>query len=74
MNLIFSKDKDDVITAEISHNKKQTSFDYVEMIKILYTEKEMGACQFKGDFSKDEQTAIGQMVQDINKLFAKTQK
>lgn len=69
MRLVFTKDNNDDIKAQIHTGTILTDFSYVEMVKQLIENKEIDDVSFDG-IEDDEKTKIEEMLDEISKVFA----
>lgn len=69
MRLVFTKDSNDDIKAQIHTGTILTDFSYVEMVKQLIENKEIDDVSFDA-IEDDEKTKIEEMLDEISKVFA----
>lgn len=48
------------------NDDEEIPFSYIEMIKVLYENKELEATEYEGDFSETEKESVDLLVNDIN--------
>ncbi len=67
MNIKMTRNENNTTTYLINKDGATTPFDYISMIKLLYSERIIGETQFDGEFSENEIACIRQMVDKIAK-------
>lgn len=69
MRLVFTKDSNNEIKAQIHTGTILTDFSYVEMVRQLIENKKIDDVSFEG-IDDDEKIKIKEMLGDISKVFA----
>nr|WP_294782250.1 hypothetical protein [uncultured Flavobacterium sp.] len=69
MRLLFTKEANGDIKAQIHTGTILTDFTYTEMVNQLLKNKEIDEVEFVG-LEDDEKTKIEEMLDDISKIFA----
>lgn len=72
MNLKFVKE-DNEVKVYIVHNDKILDFDYIQMIKILYYERNIGETLYEGNFTKEEKESIERILKEIKNVINNTE-
>lgn len=69
MRLVFTKDSNNDVKAQIHTGTILTDFSYVEMVRQLIENKEIDDVSFEG-IDDDEKIKIEEMLDEISKVFA----
>ena len=68
MKLVFSKRDNEDIKVEIQKGESRISFDYPEMVKLLYNDKQIEDSELIGEFSEIEKKSINELIQSIRQV------
>lgn len=68
MNIKMSKNQDNIDIILVDKEGVERSFDYVSMIRLLYSEKKITDTEYVGEFSADEQTNLDTMISKISEI------
>ena len=66
MKWIFSKENDQCNIIIQKTDGTKIDFSYIDMIKELYEERKIEDAEFKGNFTKEEQESVIELVNEIN--------
>lgn len=66
MKLKFYKDEIKNRVSILTKEKTELEFDYVEMIKQIYTDKSIDQPEVSDEFSEEEQESIQSLITDIS--------
>lgn len=66
MKLKFYKDEIKNRVSILTKEETELEFDYVEMIKQIYTDKSMDQPEVSDEFSEEEQESIQSLITDIS--------
>lgn len=62
----LKKENDECSIKVKMNDDEEIPFSYIEMIKMLYENKELEATEYEGDFSETEKESVDLLVNDIN--------
>lgn len=66
MKLKFYKDESKNLVSILTKEETELEFDYVEMIKQIYTDKSIDQPEVSDEFSEEEQESIQSLITDIS--------
>lgn len=68
MNIKMSKSQDNIDIILLDKDGIEHPFDYVLMIKLLYSEQQITDTEYSGEFSADEQASLNAMINKISEI------
>lgn len=66
MKWIFRKENDECMVRLKGSQGEESDFSYINMMKVIYQERELQEPEFDDGFSDEEKESILNLVKDIN--------